>query len=224
MKLFFESDGYNFSFETVFTGVGGKFQILKEVLDIKGVLTVEREGEWVRVKHDEKFFEEAWEKIQQTEEAKQAPFVQFLERGKEDLIEQSVRVSKEDSSCNVFGYSKIATYSENLALTRVNYQRQPAQQYQVLILVPTTREEERVRAEGEERIEFGTTPLPWYVERKIHEFIGKIVVLKGLNIREMKEPYKQRREAFISEDGGNVCNILYNLFLKENKIPDRLIH
>jgi predicted ATPase len=222
VKLFFESNGYDFSSETVFTGVGGKFQILKEVLEIEGILTLDKEGEWVRVKHNVQFFKAAWEKLEQSEEAKQAPFVQFLESEKEDLMEQSVKVSKEDSSCNVFGWSKMATYSGNLALTHVSYQRQPAQQHPLLVLEPSTREERRAGAEGGERIEFGTTPLTWYVERKIREFIGKITILSGLNIREMKEPHKQRKEVSISEDGSNVCNILYNLFLKENKIPDRV--
>ncbi|MBL7117670.1 MAG: AAA family ATPase [Candidatus Syntrophoarchaeum sp.] len=222
VKLFFESDGYNFSFETFFTGVGGKFQILKEVFEIDGILTLEREGEWVRVKHDEQFFEEAWEKIQQTKGAKQAPFDQFFGREKESLIEQSVRVSEEVIPHVGFirmGYSGTATYHENLALTLVNYQRQ-MQQYQMFVLEPAIRRE--VRRGVEDGREEPREPFSWYVVRKIPEFIGKITILRELNIREMKEPYKQRREVLISEDGINACNILYNLFLKENKLPDRI--
>jgi len=220
VKLFFESDGYNFSFETVFTGVGGKFQILKEVMEIEGILTLEREGEWMRVKHDEKFFEEAWEKIQSMDESNSV-FRELLKRRKEDLLEQSARVDKEKSPYCVFRTEAFMgapyDYYKNLALKLVEYERL-AQRYPVFILEPTI-ETER----GEEGKEFETEePLSMYAELEIQEFLSNITILKGLDIRKMKEPYKQRREVLISEDGSNVCNILYNLFLKENKIPDRV--
>lgn len=224
VKLSLESDGYNFSFETVFTGVGGKFQLLKEVLEIEGFLTLEREGEWVSVKHDEQFFKGAWEEIQQTGAAEQVPFDQFIWRGKEGLIEQHVGLNNGDSGVfDVFGRTKHSTYSENLALTLVSYSHpQVAQPYQVFIIEPSLKRERRAVTDGKERIEFERTPLSWYVERKIREFIGKIKVLTRLDIKKMSEPAKQRREVSISEDGSNVCNILYNLFLKENKLPDRV--
>ena len=213
VKLFFELAGYNFSFETVFTGVGGRFQILKEAFEIEGILTLEREGEWLRVRHDKKFFEEAWDKIQHWW-GEEAPFDQFFRRGKKGLIEQSVRVNKEDipsSVFSVFGYNKMANYRENLTLSLVSYQQQPVQQYQLLILEPSTKEQIETRV-----------PFSWEMERLIQKFIKNTTILKGLDIRKMKEPYKQRRDVLISEDGNNVCNILYNQFLKENKIPDRV--
>ncbi|MBE9595198.1 MAG: AAA family ATPase, partial [Proteobacteria bacterium] len=69
VKLFFASNGYNYSFETIFTGVGGRFQILKEALEIEGILTLVREGEWQRVRHDAKFLEDAWKKMQGMDES-----------------------------------------------------------------------------------------------------------------------------------------------------------
>jgi AAA15 family ATPase/GTPase len=38
--LLFDIEGYDVYFETNFTGAGGKFQILREVLDIKGYLNL----------------------------------------------------------------------------------------------------------------------------------------------------------------------------------------
>jgi AAA15 family ATPase/GTPase len=95
VKLFFESDGYNYSFETIFTGVGGKFQILKEALEIEGILMLEIEGEWQRVRHDAKFLEDAWEKIQGMDESNSS-LQELLEKSKEDLLEQSVKVDKKN--------------------------------------------------------------------------------------------------------------------------------
>jgi predicted ATPase len=214
VKLFFASNGYNYSFETIFTGVGGRFQILKEALEIEGILTLEREGEWMRVRHDEKFLEEAWEKIQRVDGG---GFRKLLERRKEDLLEQSVRADKEKTPYCVFGgkglFDGMFThdYYKKLALVCIGYEERQAPQYPVqYMIVPSM-------GEGLE-----ADTLLMYAEREIRDFIKNITILKGLDIRKMKEPYKQRREVRISEEGDNICNILYNQFLKENKIPDRV--
>lgn len=210
VKLFFASNGYNYSFETIFTGVGGKFQILKEVLEIEGILTLEREGEWQRVRHDEKFLEDAWEKIQRMDES-DSSFRKLLEKRKEDLVEQSVKVDKKTTPYCVFEGLGGQSYSfyKNLALVEAKYERQ-VQQYPLFILEPSI-------GEG-----FEMEPFSLFANWEIQEFIKNITILKGLDIRKMKEPYKQRREVRISEEGDNICNILYNQFLKENKIPDRV--
>jgi predicted ATPase len=215
VKLFFELAGYKFSFETVFTGVGGRFQILKEAFEIEGILTLEREGEWMRVRHDEKFFEEAWGKIQRMGK-RDSLFRELLKRRKEDLLEQSVRVHKEKSPYCVFEDAEWRDSMNNLALVLIEDERQ-AQRYPTFILEPSVETEIRYGEEEEFELE---ESLSEYAERKIRKFIENITILKGLDIRKIKEPYKQRRELHISEDGNNVCNILYNLFLKENKIPD----
>ena len=210
VKLFFESNGYNYSFETIFTGVGGKFQILKEALEIEGILSLEIEGEWLRVRHDAKFLEDAWVKIQGMDES-HSSFRKLLEKRKEDLVEQSVKVDKKTTPYCVFEGlgSRYFSFYKNLALVEAKYERQ-VQQYPLFILEPAI-------GEG-----FEMEPFSRYAEREIQEFIKNITILKGLDIRKMKEPYKQRREVRISEEGDNICNILYNQFLKENKIPDRV--
>jgi len=210
VELFFELDGHNYSFETIFTGVGGRFQILKEAFEIEGILTLEREGEWLRVRHDEKFLEDAWEKIQRMDES-DSSFHELLEKRKEDLLEQSVRIDKEITPYCVFGGLGSGSFSfyKNLALVAARYERQ-VQQYPVFILEPSL-------GEG-----FEMDSLSSSAEWEIGKFIKNITILKGLDVRKMKEPYKQRRDVLISEDGNNVCNILYNQFLKENKIPDRV--
>jgi predicted ATPase len=210
VKLFFESDGYNYSFETIFTGVGGKFQILKEALEIEGILMLEIEGEWQRVRHDAKFLEDAWEKIQGMDESNSS-LQELLEKSKEDLLEQSVKVDKKTTPYCVFdGLGSLSfSFYKNLALVEPKFKRQ-VQQYPLFILEPSI-------GEG-----FEMEPFSLFANWEIQEFIKNITILKGLDIRKMKEPYKQRREFLISEDGNNICNILYNLFLKENKIPDRV--
>ncbi len=55
--LLLDIEGYEVYFETNFTGVGKNFQILREIFDIRGYLKFEKEGEWIRVKHDVNFIE-----------------------------------------------------------------------------------------------------------------------------------------------------------------------
>lgn len=210
IKLFFASNGYNYSFETIFTGVGGKFQILKEALEIEGILSLEIEGEWLRVRHDEKFLEDAWVKIQGMDESNSS-LHELLEKRKEDLVEQSVKVDKKTTPYCVFEGlgSRSFSFYKNLALVEAKYERQ-LEQYPLFILEPSI-------GEG-----FEMEPFSLFANWEIQEFIKNITILKGLDIRKMKEPYKQRREVRISEEGDNICNILYNQFLKENKIPDRV--
>nr|QNO51911.1 hypothetical protein OCNPINJI_00005 [Methanosarcinales archaeon ANME-1 ERB6] len=130
VKLFFESNGYNYSFETIFTGVGGRFQILKEAFEIEGILTLEREGGWRRVRHDEKFLEDAWEKIQRMDESDSA-FHELLEKRKEDLLEQSVRIDKEITPYSYWMLEGLSSRSfsfyKNLALVEERYERQVQQ-------------------------------------------------------------------------------------------------
>lgn len=179
-------------------------------MEIEGILTLEIEGEWLRVRHDEKFLEDAWEKIRRMAESNSL-LHELLEKRKEDFVEQSVKVDKKTTPYCVFeGLGSLSfSFYKNLALVEAKYERQ-VQQYPLFILEPSI-------GEGFERV-----PFSLFANWEIQEFIKNITILKGLDIRKMKEPYKQRREVRISEEGDNICNILYNQFLKENKIPDRV--
>jgi len=47
------------------TGLGGKFEILRESIDISGVVNVTIEGNKLTIKHDPKFVEEVLSKIKE---------------------------------------------------------------------------------------------------------------------------------------------------------------
>ena len=48
---------YDISFETTFTGRGGRFEILREVLEIEGLLSLELIGRILKIEFDEKWRE-----------------------------------------------------------------------------------------------------------------------------------------------------------------------
>jgi predicted ATPase len=77
--------------------------------------------------------------------------------------------------------------------------------------------------EGKEEYGQSTGPLSTYLCDEIARFFNQIVILKGINYSFIREPAKLRKEHNILEDGRNVINVLYSLFLKNNnKLPDRL--
>jgi hypothetical protein len=56
--LLFDIEGYEVYFETSFTGVGQKFQILREILDVKDYVKIHKEGEWISIKHNLDFIDD----------------------------------------------------------------------------------------------------------------------------------------------------------------------
>ena len=53
------------------------------------------------------------------------------------------------------------------------------------------------------------------------EFFSRILILK-LNIDEIKRPSPLKKEEWLTVDGGNLNSVLYNIYLKENRIPERI--
>ncbi|MCZ7363015.1 MAG: ATP-binding protein [Candidatus Methanoperedens sp.] len=56
--LLFNIEGYDVYFEIVCTGAGGKFQILREVLDVRGYVRFEKEGELNIIIHNPDFIDD----------------------------------------------------------------------------------------------------------------------------------------------------------------------
>ena len=55
--LVFDIEGYEVYFETTFTGVGGGFKILREVLEMKDYFKITYENGFIKIKNDEKAVE-----------------------------------------------------------------------------------------------------------------------------------------------------------------------
>jgi AAA15 family ATPase/GTPase len=64
-------------------------------------------------------------------------------------------------------------------------------------------------------------PLLVVVLDNILDLFSKTLILK-LNINEIKRPSPLRKEDWLLEDGSNLNSVLYNFYLKENRIPDRI--
>lgn len=81
----------------------------------------------------------------------------------------------------------------------------------MVIISPVTREER------------GVSPLILVLRKNIQQFIRGTTVLRGLKTEEMRMPSRAKKEDHILTDGSNIHNVLYNMFLKENRIPEKVV-
>lgn len=218
IKLFFEEAGYEFSFETTLTGVGGKFQILREEIEVKDFFSLRKEGEQLTVTHNPVFFQEALGKIPQATLKKL-----LIETGWEKVLKkkdelQSQEVKLRIKSSQEFGITEsvlflrgIGGYTEEGKFSITPFFTTPT----LYILAPVAKVPKIPKAMR------GMFTLPMLVNRSISDFINKATLLKTPSYSEIRNPSRPKRQTQLSEGAGELVNVLYSLFLKENKLPQR---
>ena len=222
--LLFDIEGYEVYFETNFTGAGGKFQIFREVLDIKGYLKIEKEGEWITVKHNTNFIENVIRNLDEYEVEHGGKTE--LKRQKDHLIkERKFRIYLEEKLIDfiINKNEKMEWFighdiSKNEKIIhRLSYIIVPKRNYQndekferITILGPTI------------HIERDSIPLFYIASETIISIIRKLLILYPLNVRSMKIPQPFRREETLKEDGANIASVYHTIYLKEGKIPDEI--
>ena len=217
--LLMDIAGYEVLFETTFTGIGGAFRLLREVVDVKGVVRLEKEGGLLRIRHDEDFLDRAWEEVEEVRET--APSViawtlpelkrQLAEVGKEGLVNYTVELGEGERSCFLWLYGKAvsACYLKTVAIA--------------------------IEADGKAIIfspaisapdisgRISTQPLTWAVRSALRYLLENVLILRPLDARKIREqmarPIKERR---LSEDALNLHSVLYLLFMEKGGLPERV--
>ncbi len=214
--LLFDIEGYEVYFETNFTGAGGKFQIFREVLDIRGYVKFEKESEWITVKHNEKFIENIIENPHEYDVIKSD--INILKGEKRQLIKE--RKIMEDLEKKLL--RKLLTkvlYPHGIKRSKILswWSPLPAENSQkdeklkkIPVLCPVI---------DQEGFRF---PLYNIATDVILSAIGELLILYPLNIRSMKIPQPFRKEETIKEDGTNIASVYHTIYLKEGKIPDQI--
>ncbi len=221
--LLFDIEGYEVYFETNFTGVGQKFQILREVLDIRGYLIFEKQGEWLTIKHNVDFVEKFIKNI--------GEYKVKYGKGKNRLVELKNQLIRE-TKIRVKLEPKLLEYATLGELNSFDYEQS------LLIEKKTSNTfifsylffKEVV---PKEKLDYPIfSPAICYGEREIQIYkisvntilstIHKLLILYPLNIRSMKTPQPFRREETIKEDGSNIASVYHTIYLKEGKIPEEI--
>ena len=214
---------YKVCFETTFTGRGGKFDILREKLKIEGILSLELEGNVLTVKHSEDFLSDqidVLERLAKKELLLPPPLRhKFRRLSKEELIEKL----KEQTAFTEFISSilYIAKERKIYHLFRQGIVILPVESTEreyLLILSPTVKG--KISTSIRRKI---LVPVPLFTAllKDLSEFFSRILILK-LNIDEIKRPSPLKKEEWLSVDGGNLNSVLYNIYLKESRIPERI--
>ncbi len=226
--LTFDIEGYEVYFETNFTGVGQKFQILREILDIRGYLKFEKQGEWLIIKHNADFVEK-FVKNMGGYRVKYGAGKTLLIESKNQLIRETrIRVKLElklledhyiGSLISGLRHSVLIEKktSTPFVFQDIYTQEQVMQKERKYVGFPIF--SPAVYHEEENRFE---RPLYQISAITILSVFNKLLILYPLNIRMMKNPQPFRRETILKEDGANIASVYNTIYLKEGKIPEEI--
>ena len=217
---------YKLCFETTFTGRGGKFDILREKLEIEGILSLELEGNILTVTHSEDFLLNqigSLERYAKKELLLPPPLRRKFGRlSKEEIVE----TLKEQTVFTEFINSVLYIAKERRSYYPLFRQgivilpiETPEREFEYLIIIsPIVKG--KVSTSIRKRV---VVPVPLFTTllEDLSELFSRLLVLK-LNIDEIKRPSPLKKEEWLSVDGSNLNSILYNIYLKENRVPERI--
>jgi len=213
--LLFDIEGYEVYFETNFTGTGGRFHILREVLDIRGYVKFEKKGDGIATKHDMTFIDAVIEKPQEynvSAEGKMIINKQKSNLNKEvkigwGLDARLLDIIQEIEESGIVDYFDIW---EKKSAIKIYYEK--IEDWEILVPVI-----HRKKDDYQEDISIHS------VASEIILFtLNKLLIFYPLNIRLMKIPQALRREESLKEDGSNIASVYHTIYLKEGKIPEQI--
>lgn len=212
--MLFDVEGHDVYFETTFTGTGGSFRILKEIINVVDYVTLKKEGSTVQVIHSPNTLEKVSDALD-----------------KIDYVVKNVHLNEVDL---------IRKYLRNL-------RRMVVQPFEITVpdlplgslLVPVVPQTILINEYFEntgmgvdiigppENYAFVLTPLigeDTILSEFILSFLGFLtpVLLKVLNPQNVKTPKFPRRETILSEDASNLIPLLYNIWLREGRLPEEI--
>ena len=196
----FEVAGYTARYEISTTGQAGKFEILREFLDILGIVAIDRVGSTIRIKHNPEMLDAFFEDIKKEHIPSEIP-----ERA--DLIDKTYEVMLEES--HIFtGW--FATYHKKWAV--LTMQVPPKEGSPPKIISPVAK---TLDAQGREVVE----PVAGLVIGE--RFPMPMILLRQLDFKAIKSPKHVRKETILAEDGSNLSNVFHTIYM-ENGMPTRI--
>ncbi|NJF24489.1 AAA family ATPase [Thermococcus sp. Bubb.Bath] len=202
--MLFDVDGYEVYFETTFTGTGGSFRILKEILGVKGYLKLVKEGVSLRISYASEWLGTAVSKLPVTVETREFEMFSALKTVKEYILPDK--------------YTNKSLF-ELCEASEGHYSKDKSISYQMCYL------------SGEDfRIKDAAIPvvcpnlsdsLPGIlgVISEVTIYVSKLLLLEPLSLNQVKAPKIPRKETLLMEDASNLIPVLYNIWLREGKLP-----
>ncbi|MHA1339247.1 MAG: AAA family ATPase [Promethearchaeota archaeon] len=197
LKLYFDYYGYEIIFETEFSGKGGFFHFLKEVIEIKEILTITKVGSNFSLEYNDNFFKNT-SKLQNKE-------LKNKIRKFQEIVLPSF--SQQYSILHFSYSSKDLIEKDNnvvISILNVSSHKNP-----IYLMTPII-SKDNIKKDKESLS---------HIWRKLINFFQSPII-NNIDFRALKEPFRASKVKVIDNSAKNLGNVIYNLFLEQNGIPE----
>jgi len=213
-KLKFVFEEFDVEYEVSFSGIGEVFKVLYERLDIPKIISIEKEGTIVRIKHDTNYIKQHSKTFARHIEQVNEIVVKVLERKDrltiKDLPEQMLEVPSDFRLFQALVVSvptrkRLRGFRPEFFGTVIGeeeFWRKGA-----LVILPAK--------EGQRR-------LLSRVLDSLESAIGKFAVLKHPSMKEVRSSTLTRTQDVLLDDASNLNNILYRWLSEKQRLPERI--
>ena len=226
--LIFEMDNYEVYFETVFTGVGGRFYFVRETLNIKNYVEIKKEGELLVFKHNIDFIEKVNKNIRDYEASYGAKKI-LKREGKKMLKEIKTHVPENKSLLEILEdivffpqwslTNKKTKEVLSLFVTSLRDFQKTRKREEIVIMSPILLTSFEVDEEFKVQME---EPIFVVVSETITSIIRDLILLFPLCIRSIKDALFLKKEDRLKEDGSNFANLFHDIYIKEGRTPKKI--
>lgn len=213
-----DCNGYTATYEATFSGAGGAFKTVREFLSIDGIVSIEKEGQILRIKHDKKFIEINAEKL------------------KKMLLADRPSIFGKSPDFNSLAEQELVLDIQNLFDIRLLWGHRFSYRTQELFLdtiVPDSFPKGDLNKRLQTSCPVIATPsikidaqgiksVCSHIFNEFRKTISNFTLLRPLNMTAIRTPFSPKKEVVLNEDGSNLCNQLYGSFLDKNRIPKRI--
>ncbi len=206
--ILFDVDGYEVYFETTFTGAGGSFRILREVLEIREYITIERVGSHLTVKYSTEWI---------------GRFISSLPLVTEEIFEifSSLAINEEYKYL-IPPDAELKSILDLCVLSEGIYSQDKRISYQLCYL---SRNDFGLKRKALPMV-FPTLnrELPGLlgVNSTIMRLFEGTLTLRQIYLHQLRIPKFPRKEMALNSDASNLIPLLYNIWLREGRLPDEI--
>jgi len=195
--------GIKFSYEFTCSVLGGRLKITDEVLKVEKWATIRREGSSIELIYDEEFKErvraETGEKIED----------QYIELEKEPLYTILIKPP----------FIIAGSFHKNFWKCRLHLPEEKPIEF-ISPKAPVEGVLKTRKSISQPVVTSVRKSLYNFVLDVVRRLIGGLVVIRQLDLKEIKTPQEHVKTLNLDSNCKNLYVVLYNLFLKENKLPD----
>ncbi len=202
-EIYFSEKDYKITFYTEFTGIGGNFKIIKEIIKFEKILTISNTGNIIHIEYDDNYYKTIVDLkrdltyYMRSDETlnpiKKVYSIEMRDRGLHqnnifNRLDMIFHRPRRMERIEGYTYYELFIYSKN---------------EDIILVFPKIKK----------------THLVSYIIREINQFFQS-PLLQRLNFEQMKNPFRVSNDMEIKRDASNFGVVLYNLFLKENCVPN----